>query len=226
MMTMKTYLIAIICALVSMNGYAQSDRQQIRSGNKKYRQQKYVNAEEDYRKALSANPNNPQALYNLGCALMMQQKDSLAIEEYVKATNVEKSKIRKSKIYHNMGVIYQNRKMFDKAIEAYKESLRVNPTDNETRYNLALCMKQLKNQPQNDNQNQNNQDDKKDNKNDKKQEKQKQQKQNQQPDKKEQMSKDNAEQLLNAAMQAEKETKQKIENAARRQSSRRLQKNW
>lgn len=223
---MKTYIFSIIFALISVNVCAQSDRQNVRSGNVKYRQQKFVNAEEEYRKALAANPNNPQALYNLGCAMMMQQKDSMAIEEYLKAANVEKSKLRRSKIYHNMGEIYQNRKLFDKAVEAYKESLRDNPTDNETRYNLALCMKQLKKQPQDNNKNQNKKDDKKDNKNDKKQDKQKQQKQDKQQEQKEQMSKDNAEQLLNAAMQAEKQTKQKIENAARRQSSRRLQKNW
>jgi len=205
---------------------AQADRQQIRYGNKNYRQQKFVEAEANYRKALSANSSNPQARYNLGCALMAQQKDSMAIEEYLKAADVEKSKIRKSKIYHNMGVIYQNRKMFDRAVEAYKESLRDNPTDHETRYNLALCMKQLKQQPQNDKQQQNNKNDEKNKDKDKKQQKQQQKQDNKQPNSEKQMSKDNAEQLLNAAMQAEKQTKQKIENAARRQSSRRLRKNW
>lgn len=223
---MKTYIISIICAFLSVNIYAQSDRQFVRSGNKKYRQQKFVNAEEEYRKALSSNSNNPQALYNLGCAMMMQQKDSMAIEEYLKAANVEKSKLRHSKIYHNMGEIYQNRKLFDKAVEAYKESLRDNPTDNETRYNLALCLKQLKKQPQNNNKNQNKNDKKKDDKKEQKQNKNEQKKQDKQQEKNKQMSKDNAEQLLNAAMQAEKQTKQKMEKAARRQSSRRLQKNW
>lgn len=223
---MKSFLILILCAILPVSVCAQADRQKIRSGNKKYRQQKYVNAEEEYRKALSSNANNPQALYNLGCAMMMQQKDSMAIEEYLKAASIEKSKRRRSKIYHNMGIIYQNRKMFDRAVEAYKESLRDNPTDNETRYNLALCMKQLKNKPQDNKKNQDNKKDDKDKKDNQKQQKQQQKQDSQQSDKNEQMSKDNAEQLLNAAMQAEKQTKQKIEKAAKKQSSRRLQKNW
>lgn len=223
---MRTYIVLLLCAFFSLDVCAQTDRQKIRSGNKKYRQQKYINAEEEYRKALASNPNNPQALYNLGCAMMMQQKDSMAIEEYLKAANIEKSKQRRSKIYHNMGIIYQNRKMFDRAIEAYKESLRDNPTDNETRYNLALCMKQMKNKPQDNKKNQDNKKDDKDKKDKQKQQKQQQKQESQQSDKNEQMSKDNAEQLLNAAMQAEKQTKQKMEKAARKQNSRRLQKNW
>ena len=61
--------------------------------------------------------------------------------------------------YHNMGVICQKHQMFSEAIEAYKESLRNNPSDNETRYNLELCRRQLKNQKKND-KNQNKKEDK------------------------------------------------------------------
>ena len=207
-----------------INVSAQADRQFVRSGNKLYRMQGYSKAEAEYRKSIAVNPDNPQALYNLGCALMMQQKDSAAVEEYQKAARVEKNSLRKAKIFHNIGVICQNRKMFGEAISAYKESLRNNPNDNETRYNLALCKRQQKknqNNPQ-----QNNKDDKQNRNNKEKQEKQKTQQKQQNQQKQEQMSKDNAEQLLNAAMQAEKETKKRMQDESRHSRSRKLEKNW
>lgn len=207
-----------------INVSAQADRQFVRSGNKLYRMQEYSKAEAEYRKSIAVNPDNPQALYNLGCALMMQQKDSAAVEEYQKAARVEKNSLRKAKIFHNIGVICQNRKMFGEAISAYKESLRNNPNDNETRYNLALCKRQQKknqNNPQ-----QNDKDDKQNRNNKEKQEKQKTQQKQQNQQKQEQMSKDNAEQLLNAAMQAEKETKKRMQDESRHSRSRKLEKNW
>lgn len=142
---MNRYIILLFITFTCLTDVsAQADRQSIRSGNKLYRMQEYSKAEAEYRKAVAVNPDNPQALYNLGCALMMQQKDSAAVEEYQKAARVEKNAMRKAKIFHNIGVICQNRKMFAEAISAYKESLRNNPDDNETRYNLALCKRQQK----------------------------------------------------------------------------------
>lgn len=215
--------LALVCSMICM---AQADRQYIRSGNKLYRQQNFVKAEAEYRKALSVNGENAHALYNLGCALMMQQKDSAAVVQYQKAGKVETSPARKAKVFHNIGVICQNHRMYGDAIEAYKESLRNNPNDDETRYNLALCKRLNKNKPQQNKNNKDKQD--KDNKD-------KQNKQNQDKDKKDQnkenqkqneMSKDNAEQLLNAAMQNEKATQQRVKNAMRQNKSRKLQKNW
>lgn len=124
---------------------AQTDRDFIRQGNKAYRLKNFSQAEVQYRKALSKNNGNPQALYNLGCALMMQNKASEAVKFYQKASEVETNKLRKAKIYHNIGIICQSGKMYGDAIKAYSESLRNNPHDNETRYNLALCKKLQKN---------------------------------------------------------------------------------
>lgn len=217
--------IVLSCACVATLGVnAQSDRAFVRQGNRLYRQQVFDKAEVEYRKALSKNASNPQALYNLGCALMMQNKDSAAIVQYENAAKVEQGKIRKAKIYHNMGVICQRHQMFAEAIKAYEESLRNNPADNETRYNLALCKRQQKQQQGGG---QDNKDDK--NKDKKKQQKQQQEKQEQKPEQqqpKEQMSKENAEQLLNAAMQEEKATQQRMKEKMRQPQRRQLQKNW
>ena len=211
---------------------AQNERKDIRKGNKAFRQQNYVQAEVDYRKATAKNGRNPQAIYNLGCAFMAQQKDSSAVVQFENASKIETNPKRKAMAFHNIGVICQKKQLFSEAIEAYKESLRNNPSDNETRYNLELCKRQLKNQKNNDNdKNQQNKNDKnKDNKNkeqqkkDQQDDKDKQQNNQQQP--KEQMSKDNAEQLLNAAMQKEKETQDRLKKAMRQSSTRKLERNW
>ena len=81
----------------------------------------------------------PQAVYNLGRVLLAQKKDSAAVSQFQAAARLETNPLRKAKVYHNMGWICQNLKMYDDAIEQYKEALRMNPNDDETRYNLALC---------------------------------------------------------------------------------------
>lgn len=215
--------------LVAVTAQAQTDRQCIRLGNRLYHQKQWAQAEVEYRKALSKNAENPQALYNLGCALMMQQKDSSAIIQYQKAAQVETNKLRRSRANHNIGVICQNHRMYGEAIKAYQQSLRDNPKDDETRYNLALCKQQNK---QNQQQNQQNKDQNKDKNQDKQKQDKKQNenkdknKEQQQQDQNEQMSKDNAEQLLNAAIQNEKATQQRMKKAMQQPRRRNVQKNW
>lgn len=208
---------------------ASSDRQYIRSGNRFYRQENYAKAEVEYRKALDKNSHNAQAMYNLGCALMQQQKDSLAILQLQNAGKTETAKLRKAMVYHNIGVICQKHRLYGDAIEAYKESLRNNPSDDETRYNLVLCMRQQKQnkEDQKDKQNKENKDNKKDS--DKKQnENQNQNKQDKQQKQQstEKMSKDNAEQLLNYAVQAEMATQQRLNKNKKQSQTRRLKENW
>ena len=147
-----------ILLIVVSTAFAQNDRDYIRSGNRLYRAKKFDKAEVEYRKALSVNAENPQAVYNLGCALMMLQKDSVAVLQFERASQLETNKFRRAKSNHNMGVVFQNHKMYDKAIEAYKKALRDNPNDDQTRYNLALCKKLLKNQPKNNDKNNENKD--------------------------------------------------------------------
>lgn len=224
-------LLALLLCLLPSGTQAQNDRQLIRQGNRLYRQQNYAKAEIEYRKAIGKNGQNPQALYNLGCALMMQQKDSAAVVQYESAAKLETSKIRKAKIFHNIGVVCQTHQMYGEAIQAYKESLRNNPNDNETRYNLALCKRLEKKQKQNaggkgrkdrnsDKNKDQNQDQNKNQKNKDQQDKEREQ----QP--KDQMSKENAERLLNAAVQEEKATQQHLKKALQQPNRRQLQRNW
>jgi tetratricopeptide (TPR) repeat protein len=229
---MKRYIILLLILITAVVAVqAQNDRDLIRKGNRLYRDSTFNKAEVFYRKALEKNPRNPQAMYNLGNALLMQQKPKDAMQQYENASKLETSKLRRSKAMHNAGVIFQSQKQYADAIKCYMRSLLDNPQDDETRYNLALCKKLLKNQPKNNGKNndknknkkQNNKDNKKqNNKNNQDKDKDKQ-KQNQDKDK---MSKDNAEQLLNAAVQQEKQTQQKLKKAMQQSRHRNLQQNW
>ena len=215
--------------LVAITASAQTDRQYIREGNKQFRVGQYDKAEVSYRKAVEKNPKNPQAAYNLGNALMAQKKDSAAVQQFEQATRIETNPLRKAAAYHNMGVICQTHKMYGEAIEAYKNALRLNPNDDETRYNLVLCKKQKQKQDQNQQQNQNNKDDqKKDNqkKDDQKDQNKDKKDDKQQQQQKPQMSKDNAEQLLNAAIQNEKMTQDKMKKQQQKPQRRNVLKNW
>ena len=220
---------AAMFLLMAVSASAQSDRQYIRQGNQQFKTGDFANAEVSYRKALEKNPRNPQAVYNLGNALLAQNKDSAAVVQFESAAKMETNPLRKYQSFHNLGVICQSHKMYGEAIEAYKNALRLNPDDDETRYNLVLCQRQKQKQDQNQqNQDQQNQDDqKKDDKKDQQQQdkdKQEQQKKQEQP--KPQMSKENAEQLLNAAMQQEKQTQDRMKKAQQQPQRRSIQKNW
>ncbi len=231
----KGTMILLGMALVSATAYGQkSERDYLRSGNKLYKDSTYVKAEVDYRKALELEPKSTDAMYNLGNSLLMQQKAKEAMEQYEAARHVEKDKMKLAQIYHNMGVILQSSKQLPQCIEAYKEAFRNNPKDNETRYNLALAQKQLKDQQQQQ-QNQDQQqkqdqkqDEKEQNKEQQDQQKkdqQQQQNQQQQQQQQNQMSKENAEQLLRAAMQDEKNVQDKVKKGVRVEGKK-LEKDW
>ena len=179
-------------------------------------------------------------MYNLGNTLSQQQKMQEAMEQYVSASNIEKDKMKLAQIYHNMGVLLQASKDYAKAVDAYKKSLRNNPADDETRYNLALAQKMLKDQQQNkqnqdQNQDQNKDQQKQDQKQDQNKDKQNDQKQDQKKDQqqppksekqKNQMSKENAEQLLNSVMQDEKDVQDKVKKQQQVMQGGRLEKDW
>lgn len=209
-----------------------TERDYLRSGNKLYTDSLFVKAEVDYRKALELNPKSTDAMYNLGNALLMQNKAKEAMEQFEAATRLEKDKAKLARAYHNMGVILQSSKQYPQCIEAYKQSLRNNPKDDETRYNLALAQKLLKDQQQQQ-QNQNQQEQKKDQKQDEKEQNKdqnenqdkKQQPQQQQQQNQNEMSKENAEQLLNAVMQDEKNVQDKVKKQIQ-VSGKKLEKDW
>lgn len=236
-MSRSKYILFALLLSLSLGTFAQkAERDYIRKGNRLFKDSVFVDAEVNYRKALEVNPKSTVSMYNLGNTLSQQQKFKDAMEQYVAATQIEKDKSKLGQIYHNMGVLFQSGKDYQKAVEAYKMSLRNNPKDDETRYNLALAQKLLKdqqqnqqNQDQNQDQNKDDQQKQQDNKDQNKQNDQNKDKQQQQPPKSEkndnEMSKENAEQLLNSVMQDEKGVQDKVKKQQTLQG-RRLEKDW
>lgn len=230
-MLQKIYITAFLCLAVNVVFAQKTDRDYLRSGNKLYNDSLFIKAEVDYRKALEINPKSTDAMFNLGNALLMQQKAKEAMEQYESVSKIEKDKSKLAQIYHNMGVILQSSKQYPQCIEAYKESLRNNPKDDETRYNLALAQKLLKdqqqqqqNQEQQQQQQQEQQQDQQEQNKDQQEQEQKDQQQQQQQNKNE-MSKENAQQLLNAVMQDEKNVQDKVKKQIQIQGKK-LEKDW
>ena len=146
MLKSKYILFAVFLLAAAGVSAQKAERDYIRKGNRLFNDSVFVDAEVNYRKALEANPKSTVSMYNLGNTLSQQQKFQDAMEQYVSASKIEKDKMKLAHIYHNMGVIFQAGKDYAKAVDAYKMSLRNNPTDHETRYNLALAQKMLKDQ--------------------------------------------------------------------------------
>lgn len=232
-------LFVFCCASVSAQ---KAERDNVRGGNKLYEQEKYTEAEIAYRKSLEVNPRSTEGTFNLGNALYKQEKWQEAAEQYQliagqaeRLTNTPEGMTQLAETFHNMGNILMQNKDYANSIEAYKQSLRMNPTDDETRYNLALAQKLLQDQ-ENDDQGQNEQNqEEQQNEN---QENEEQQQQNQPDDQKEdktqeeqqsneQMSRDNAQQILDAFLQDEKDTQEKVKKAQQQQQQqRRTEKEW
>ncbi|MBE6286746.1 MAG: VWA domain-containing protein [Mediterranea massiliensis] len=209
-----------------------AERDYIRKGNRQFKDSIFVEAEVNYRKALDVNPQSTVSMYNLANTLAAQNKLQEAMDQYTTVAKIEKDKANLAQIYHNMGVIFHSQKEFGKAVEAYKESLRNNPKDDETRYNLALAQKQLQDQQQqqqeqnqqNQEQQQQQQEEQQQN-NDQQDQQQQQQPPQQQQQDKEEMSKENAEQLLRSVMQDEKDVQDKLKKQQVIQGGR-LEKDW
>lgn len=233
----------ILLCVISTSAYAQkAERSHIKEGNKFYDSEKYTESEIEYRKAIEVNSKSEIGFYNLGNAMYKQGKYPEAVQEYEKIIPVVEDKAMLSKLWHNVGDIQLQNKDYAKAVEAFKNSLRNNPMDDETRYNLAFAQKKLQDQQNEQNKDDQQNQDQKDeqNKDEQNKDEQNQDQQNQdqnQDDQKnktqeqqqqnEQMSQDNAQQILNAFLQDEKDTQEKVKKAQQqKQQRRRTDKDW
>lgn len=109
----------------------------------------FVNAEANYRKAIALDPSLETGKYNLGNAYYNKTKNGEAMNRYKQAATTAKTKEERHRAFHNLGNTFMNAKQYQEAVESYKSALRNDPTDDETRYNLALAKEMLeKNPPQ------------------------------------------------------------------------------
>ncbi len=183
---MKKQLIFILLLLVNIS-FSQNAVTLINDGNSTYKVAKYTDAETNYRLAVSQADTLLAGHYDLANAIYKQKRMNEAGAFYQKAAKLAENKTERAEAYHNLGNVYFQKHKLEEAIEAYKNSLRNNPKDEETRYNLALAKALLKKKQKN-NKNKDNKD-KKDK--DKKDDKNKDKKDKKDKDKKDDKNKDN-----------------------------------
>ena len=228
-----TLVLLVIFAGTLHSVTAQNERRFIRNGTDHYENEEYVESEVEFRKALEKEPNSFEARFNLGDALFKQEKVDEAIQQFQSLTNNTEDKERLSDIYHNIGNGFFAKKELEKSIEAYKEALRHDPDDDETRYNLIAAQKlrdkQKKQEQQKKQQQQEQQQQKQ--KQQKQQQEQKQQQQQEQQQEQQQkqlqqgMSKEDAERILRSIDENEKEIQERIRKAKEKQQQE-IKKNW
>jgi len=213
--------VILMCTPMMM---AQEEFTDVRKGNRQYKSEKYTEAEISYRKGLQKNSQSPEATYNLGNSLFKQEKYAEALEQYQKVLPNEKiSKKKLASALHNTGNALLMQQRIPESIEAFKKSLKINPNDDETRYNLALAQYLLKNQDNQNQQNKQQEQPQSENQENKQKKDDSQQQQEDQPT--EAIPKDKAEQLLEALMQDEDETMEKAKKLPKG-AKRTVEKNW
>ena len=214
----------ILSLLMCITSFAQNKKSFLRNGNELYTDSSYNDAEMQYRKSLEKDQDYFNASFNLADAVYKQERyeESSALFDALIDNAAEENDL--AKVYHNLGNSLTQEQKLEEAIEAYKNALRINPNDAETRHNLALSKKQKQEQEQQEEKKEENKEEKKDQEKDKEgedkqeqkeqnkeQEKQDEEKENQPEEKKEEMSKEDAEKMLEAIQQEEKELQEELQ---------------
>ena len=208
---------------------AQSKKNHLRNGNDLYEDSLFNDAEMKYRKSLEKDQDYFAASYNLADAIYKQERYEESANLFDALTDNAKDKNEKAKIYHNLGNSLFKQQKLEESIAAYKDALRNSPTDEDTRYNLALAQKILKQQEQqNQEQQQNQQQDKeaKKEKQEQKEQEQQEQQKEKQPQEKEDMSKEDAEKMLEALQQQERELQEKLQKKKVKGKKVKVLKDW
>ncbi len=108
----------------------------------------FSEAEASYRQAVAKSPDNVKAKYNMANMYYTKEKASQATSRLIQAAKIAETKEERHKIFHNLGNSFMEQKKYKDAVEAYKNALRNNPKDEETRYNYALAKKMLEEDPE------------------------------------------------------------------------------
>lgn len=237
----KAVLSILLLLAISAVAQAQTYRDHIRLGNRSFRGEQYDRAETSYLKSIEKQPTF-EAYYNLGNAYLLQGKDSTGVAQFMQADSIgTRNSLKRAMNFHNLGCVWYTQgiqrmkgndnasEAFQYAVDLFKSSLRCNPDDHQTRYNLAMAQFMLKKSQQQQQQNGGGGDNKEDKKEDKKEDRkdeQQQQQQQQQQQEQNQMSDQNAQQMLNAAQQDEKNVQRKLKQQESAGQKQRNEKDW
>lgn len=220
--SIKYFLLTLL--IPTTFSFAQSTRGLINDGVNLYNEKKFSDAEVNFKKGAEKNPESFEAKFNLGDTYYKQQRYDEAIKSFQSALANAKTDEEKAKIYHNVGNSLLKSQKIKESIGAYEEALKLNPNDQETKYNLSYALNMLKNQNQKQNQkNDKNKDQNKDqqkqnqdqqNKQDQQKQDQQKQNQQQQPQNQKQqeqkISKEEAERILDALKNNEKDLQKQL----------------
>ncbi len=228
------FLILSLLSLTPALVYAQGEKKYVRQGNREYEKSKFSESEISYRRALDKTKIYPDAVFNTGDALYRQKKYEDAGKQFAENSTMNEDRAKKSAALYNLGNSLLQANKVQESIEAYKSSLKLKPDNLEAKYNLAYAQDLLKQQQQQQQQDQNkkdqNKDQKKDqeNKNDQNKDDQKQNndQEKQQQNQQQTISKEDAERLLNAIANDEKNVQEKVKLAKAAKAKVRTLKNW
>ena len=227
-MNMKRYLCTGLLLLLAASAcFAQGERKSVRRGNRDFRKEAWQQAEINYKKALVADSTSVAADYNLGNTYFRQENFGEA-DRYYKAAidSLAKGKYG-ADAFHNMGNSLLKQRNWQGAIDAYKNALRRNPGDMETKENLAYAQKMLENEQQNGGGNNDQNQDQNQNQDQQQQDQNQDQQQNQQQGQQPRITPQAAQQMLQAIQAQEKDTQDKVKKEkAARLKSKQKEKNW
>ena len=166
----KLFLYSLILISFLAKAQEKENDKNLPKGNEAFAEKKYADAEADFRISQSKNQKKSIASYNLGNSIYRQNQAGESKYQFAKAIKTAKTRPEKHTAFHNIGNALMLEKDYSNAVEAYKNALRNNPSDEETRYNYALAKEYLKNNPpkKDDKKDKDKKDDKKDKKDDKK----------------------------------------------------------
>ena len=217
--------IGILLLFMAVTIGANAQYKDIRQGNRDYHKGNFSEAESEYKESLNKKYND-KAQFNLGNTYYQQKDYAEAANCFGSVTDRNVSKSVEAKAYYNLGNSMMEQQKYQEAFDAYKKSLKLNPDDEDARYNLEyarqkLILQEQQQQQQQDQQNQDNKDDQQEQQQDQQQQQQQQQQQEQQ------MSKEDAERMLQALENQEKQTMDKMNEAkAEKMQKRKIQKDW
>lgn len=242
----QTLFFLLVMNLIDLGLMAQAENRFIRRGNSAFERGEFNEAEIDYKKALEKNNSSAVGKFNLGSSIHEQKnyEEAATIFESLSRLNLPAEK--RSKSFHNLGNSLMNMQQYGPAVDAYKNALRLNPSDTDTKYNLLYAQQMLKqqqnqqnqNQDQNNDQNQDqqkNQDQQQQQNQDQQQQQQNQQQEGQQQDSRQeqaqgqpkQISKEDAERMLQALQDRERKTLEKLKMEQLKNAKRvKTEKDW
>jgi tetratricopeptide (TPR) repeat protein len=234
----KTLFFTLAAGLfaVTVSGQDKNSLKAAREGNRLYKSNEYIGAENAYRRSEEIDKTSAKIPFNLGNSLYRQEKYDEAGKEYEAALDRMTDKKDKAKAYYNLGNSLLKQQKIQESIEAYKQSLRNNPNDPETKQNLLYAMRMLQqqeqqqqnqdNQDQNQDQNQDKQDQQDQQNQDQQDQDQEQQQQQQQQEQEQQISPEDAQRILDAIAQDEKDLQEKLQKKERAGHRPKIEKNW